>query len=96
MADAPRVEGVGHLRRIIVEEIERAKREGVGCLYLEGCLRAGDRALVDAQARLLVAAEPGCRLLASQPTAGGYAITVGRRARPPLHEMLLGDLPPAD
>ena len=80
MADAPRVEGLAHLRRIIVAETERAKREGVGCLYLDGCVRAEDRALVDEQVRLVLAGDPACRLVAAQPTADGYAITVGRVA----------------
>jgi hypothetical protein len=48
MADASRVEGLPHLRRILAEEAARAEREGLGCLYLAGCLRSGDRALVDA------------------------------------------------
>ena len=32
MADAPRVQGLAHLRRIIRDEVERARREGMGCL----------------------------------------------------------------
>lgn len=78
MVDAPRVEGLPHLRRIIREEIERAGREGLGCLFLEGCLRAGDRALVDEQVRLVLTAEPGCRLLSSGVVAGGYSVNFGR------------------
>ena len=96
MADAPRVEGLGHLRRIIWDEIERAKREGVGCLYLEGCLRAWDRDLVDAQAQLLLAAEPDCRLLASSPTAAGYGLTFGWVAATVRDEAIPFDLPLGD
>ena len=96
MADAPRVEGLAHLRRIIAEEIARAGREGLGCLYLDGCLRAGDRDLVDAQVRLALAADPGCRLLSSQAIAGGYLLAFGRLAGPLPDEAAAIDLPPAD
>ena len=96
MADAPQIEGLGHLRRIIREEIERAKREGVGCLGLAGCLRAGDRDLVDAEVRLVLAAEPGCRLLASHPTADGYVVAFGRIAGPGPDQAVPLDLPLAE
>ena len=78
MGDAPRVEGLPHLRRIIGEEMERAKREGLGCLYLDGCLRSADRALVDEQVGALLAAEPGCRLISTHPTPAGYWLNLGR------------------
>jgi hypothetical protein len=96
MTDAPRVEGLAHLRHIIWEEMERAKREGVGCLCLEGCLRAGDRALVDEQVRLLAATEPGCRLLAAHPTADGYVVAFGRVMEYVLEQATPIDLPVAD
>lgn len=78
MGDAPRVEGLGHLRRIISDEMERARREGLGCLFLDGCLRAGDRALVDEEVGALLAAEPGCRLISAHPTPAGYCLNLGR------------------
>ncbi len=96
MSDAPQIEGLGHLRRVIREEIDRAKREGVGSLYLEGCRRVEDRALVDEQVRALLDAEPGCRLMASHATAEGYLITVGGIGEYVPGALLLDDLPPAD
>ena len=83
MADAaPQVEGLPHLRRILRDEAARAEREGLGCLYLEGCLRAADRALVDEQVRLILAAAPGCRLLSALPTPDGYVVNLRRAGGP--------------
>jgi hypothetical protein len=79
MADAaPRIEDLPHLRRIIRDELERAGREGLGCLFLEGCVRTADRALVDEQVRAVLAAEPGCRLISAHATPAGYLLNLGR------------------
>jgi hypothetical protein len=83
MADAaPQVEGLPHLRRILCDEAARTEREGLGCLYLEGCVSAADRALVDEEVAVLLAVAPGCRLLSALPTADGYIVNLRRAGRP--------------
>ena len=48
--------------------------------------------MVAAQVRLVLAAEPGCRVLGARPTADGYVVAFGRLAGPVPDETGAADL----
>lgn len=78
VAGTPAVRDLAHLYDILWDEVQRALMEGRGALYLDGCIDARDRWIVDEQLRHILAGKPGCDLAAVEAIPGGYSICLVR------------------
>lgn len=80
VAGTPAVRDLAHLYDILWVEVQRARMEGRGALYLAGCTRALDRSIVDEQLRHILGSIPGCTVAAAEALSGGYSICLVRTA----------------
>ncbi len=78
VAGTPAVRDLAHLYDILWVEVQRARMEGRGALYLDGCTDARDRWIVDEQLRHILAGKSGCAVAAVEALPGGYSICLIR------------------
>ncbi len=78
VAGTSAVRDLAHLYDILWAEVQRARMEGRGALYLDGCTAARDRWIVDEQLRHILAGKSGCAVAAVEALPGGYSICLIR------------------